>query len=470
MTLRTILVYEDIESEALKMIEALRSSASSATTDATNEVKVKCVWFKTQALPDHTAWPRRMPLRPTEAIIFDTDGTRSVLKQPWWQGDFDGAVIDVWDLSTNEPKGETYLKWLSFADFDGPVSIVSSKNVPAARRSSLASSLAFKKDEDDAWCRTAATHVLHDWAFRSPMVPIVGSRGLNPLDSGVLARFIKSAPKATQFCRVLWAGADKTAQLQVSAFIPNLEWSRAEAGFCWRPDIPLLYLAQARDDGCTFVCVDLGTETANDTTVRPIATAVAKIRSQSSLEPFIIYLLADRVDLSKALTDAMRQNGLLMIGRSEICTTPGFWLEDTMEGLAKAWHAFNDLSGNEANAAFLQHKATVVNRVVEFFLRAELVAHGKDALCGGNTRKGRRLSMGRWFASTPHSGTNINNTFKRDFGKKVLRFCTDHSRTVPVYLNGVQALLRQERTGTTRNAERDDRSPRELRGKRPGRG
>lgn len=448
MTVLRILVFDDLAEHAQNIVDAARTCASSLNSKNSDALSVECVWFSVQARPDYRDWPRRVPMIETEATVFRSDGTQSVQSREWWQGDFQGAVIDEWNIPKNEKMGITFLNWLGFADFDGPVCIVSSRNTEAARRSSLAKCITLKKGSSWEWCQAAATYVLSDLTFRPRMAPIVGSRGRNPTEAGVLREFFAGPTKATRTCRVLWAGHDDTAREKVHAFIPNLEWSSQGAGFCWKSEDPDTYLTKARDDLCWFVCVDLGTETATDAAVTPIITAVRKLRSEHLLDPFVIYLLADRVDLSKTLTEDMYRNGLVIIGRSAICDTPGLWLEDTMEGLAKAWNAFNDLTSIQIDSAFLVHKATVVNRLVEYFLRATLVAHGKDALCGGKTNKGSRRSMGRWFASTPHSGSNINQTFKRDFGKKVVAFCTKYGATVPVYLTGMQTLLwkQQERT------------------------
>ncbi|MEQ1853785.1 MAG: hypothetical protein ABMA01_19590, partial [Chthoniobacteraceae bacterium] len=172
----TILVYEDDDVHVNQLITAFSKQLKNGTT-------VRLVWFRDgfdrrNDDDDPNCYPARVKPEYVPTVIeLSAKGTQPQSRgaQSWWQSEFDGAVLDIYDGDLT-PVGREFGDWLATAEFAGPVFVVSRLGHDTGWFTSLRNVRNGRKG-DGRWAQNAVDFLLQNC---KPGQTLVNYRGREP--------------------------------------------------------------------------------------------------------------------------------------------------------------------------------------------------------------------------------------------------------------------------------------------------
>ena len=352
-----ILLFEDTEDDARAIIAQLKGHAGADP--------FQVVWFSSG--PDFVAirdfWSDSFPIRSTpELVHIIGDTTRPVDANTWWQQDFDGAILDVYEHRKGRV-GELFARWLQHARFSGPVVIASVEDLPAGAFPFLPFvSCVTKRDE---WIHQVCGRVVRGIRFcRSQAIAAVGARGRDPKRPDSVQLFWKEAEEQAKKNNrepepawSLWLGIDQYVrdrvlnflgheQINLDTFVPNCcvsvenwcdvisevaRWKSTGEDFASEArkfNLSSRVAKKIRWPGALWL--DLG----GRGNISDIIEQCRRARLYG-VHPFMsIALLCERTTgIDEPLARQLLRNGVALVDRRAILETPGKWAEEIVERL-----------------------------------------------------------------------------------------------------------------------------------------
>lgn len=338
----SILLFEDQREHAIALGKQLETAAP-------ENWDLKVVWF--QQPPDFTssrdiwsdAFPIRLSLGAADAPeILCGNTSCAETPQEWWQGDFDGAIFDIY--ASGAPVGEHFANWLQHARFSAPVILVSERDLPVCLFPFLPFAQRVSKiGGQDKWGAEVAKRVVTAiQVCKANGIPSVGVRGRNPDNSMPLQHFWQEVrsqspehpPKET---RALWVGQDVELAKRVREFFVQNEvrshyLSSEQISVANCADILKRAGRSKRPDVIWFDCG------SREVTINSaFISAFARIRTTApAKKPFLmLVVLSDRLyNLEPGAEAEFMRWGVLLVERNRLWNHPSSWAQQCAEAFA----------------------------------------------------------------------------------------------------------------------------------------
>ena len=469
MKLVRVLLFEDSKDTAELIIAELQKTAS--------PVPLQVVWFSSR--PDFEEgkefWSDSFPLAcQTNFPEIKGEGEAALRgDSTWWQGDFDGAILDVYDQKTGKRVGEEFALWLQHARFVGPVVLCSVQDLPPGQfpllplaRCVTKSRTSPKGDGVPDWVREVSETLWAGLRFcEKNGVRNVGSRGRDPGATDSVRRYWGEAERlATREGSspaegwALWVGDDAAARERVLAFLNQKELPLDSLGLTeplsperWGASISSVFRHPLKRRPHAL-WIDWGRG-------RPMRLAdtmeECRLAREKMLHPFLsIVLVCDRIrDINKDARKDLLRTGTVVVDRKMILELPGLWAEERVERFAMLfqvmrpfWSAIMDrdkcaseltTAEREQTAGYraeelrlqelrarLQEKeerlapvTTLTGDTFEALLNVLLIARSNSYIWG----EGWRPSLAEWLGSYPLSGRDVTQSFSK-YRKPLLNY------------------------------------------------
>lgn len=427
-----VLLYEDTPADGRRLSKAIVDSTPP-------DVTVRIVWFlHSPNFPESKVavendddedpggggqgcWSDSFPLVAPQSLdvkVWSSGRWKPQRGHRWWQGDFDGAMLDVYE-GIDYKAGEDFARWLAYARFSGPVIMTSGYNLRPSKFPLLPGMEVLSKKGNLDWPALAAQRF---WDALPPAGRrLVGMCGRNPKDPECVRRFWnyvserRDPMRSTNPSRSLWFGSDHPFAENVLNFLCHdlRDIRGSQSPDAWLNQLRNIEIA--RSAWPDFVWTDCGANLK----IEPWLHVVDQIDRLKHPTPVLVFL-GDRLeDLTADQERALTISGGVCLTRSEL-TSPGRWATNTVEQFVSILSSVDDKhmrvkklnrqSGNsepsELKAAEAAHLAAI-ERLLPAFFRLLLMARSNKYVTGDGCP-----SIVDWFVPYPLSGL-VTTTFEK---------------------------------------------------------
>lgn len=119
-----VLIYDDEEEVVDNIISETRKTLGPSDSREFVHFRRGFNWDRGKYRED--LHPAELPsgYEPDVFVVTAANITRKKGKHVWWQAEFAGAILDIYDEG-GEPLGNKFADWLNLAEFDGPIVVIS---------------------------------------------------------------------------------------------------------------------------------------------------------------------------------------------------------------------------------------------------------------------------------------------------------------------------------------------------------
>jgi hypothetical protein len=416
----TILLFEDDDGDGQLVAGALqrrlpctlvwfRKVPIALSPDRSDAPLLNALLGRNQSFPLDAA-PGEVPqVRTANAASF----TRG--KSRWWQGDFDGAILDV--RQDGQPLALDFLGWLQWAGFLGPVVVATLYAHPTQHFPRLPGIERLSKHEEQ-W-QDKAVSLLMPGLNLHPQP--VGARGRDPEDRGCVERYWQHVAVTAQDTpgthRSLWVGEDQTVRNAVTAFCCHDEitrrsgWEKArEVWRGWRSkrDDPIGILGEflgSKGRYPVVVWLDAG-EGECDLQDRwellqRFKTAVPK--------SFVALLAHELRGFTTEVEQHFTRMGIIAINRAVLLGEPARWAQQTADEFALDLEIVRRVDDRPPTDPY---RVRCLLKLFRSYFRLLLMARSKRYVSGQNpgNKKESIPSIVPWLSSDPLAVAQVVNT------------------------------------------------------------
>lgn len=424
-----VLLYEDQESDKDEFIKSLKERAKQ------EGLCFWVVWFKhafsyPSSQNDNGFQLELQPHdEPPELIELPDGGTPSKGKRTWWQGEFQGAILDIYRMG--DPVGEEYAEWLEHAKFNGPVVLTSVKNIPTARFFWLPNLERVTKDASKTWINRSIDFLIHGLKFRDPQISIVNPQGRDP--NLILRDFYQCARMefggGIRQWRFFWVSEDHGLGEKLHNFfelslITRSIWNGIYeepitdhwSDIIKRVDVIKTKQGQFKYKPPHVIWIDCGhTISAED------AKRVCKTLESISLIP-LVFLLGDYVaSLTQEIEDKLFYYGVCVLPRSLLDESPAQWAQGVIDRLTQVYQLYHPLhpyllhSNTKKKAekkpaeSEIQKKYRIqmAKRLIQAYLPVYLMARAGMRIVGEDS-----ANITSWLSTLPFAPRLLAKTFR----------------------------------------------------------
>lgn len=273
----------------------------------------------------------------------------------WWQGDFDGAILDVYHQKTGTRVGEEFALWLQHARFTGPVILCSAENLPPGQfpllplaRCVMKGGPVSKGGASPPWVVEVCDTLLAGLGLCDTHgVRNVGARGRDPSTADNMHTYWAEAERLAAARGStpgegwsLWIGKDVAARARILGFLNQKELPFSALNLpeplsakTWGESLSEV-LRRPHKRRPHAVWIDFGAGTAMrfaDTLDQCLL-----VRTHAALHPFLsMVLLCDRMkDFNGEVRRDLLCTGTIVVDRKMIFDLPGLWAEERVERFA----------------------------------------------------------------------------------------------------------------------------------------
>lgn len=415
-----ILLFEDDDGDARLVADALqrrlpctvvwfRRVPASLSPDRSDAPLLKALLGRNQSFPLDAAAGELPQVRAANTSSF-TPG-----KSRWWQGDFDGAILDV--RQDGQPLALDFLGWLQWAGFLGPV-VVTTLYAHPTQHFPLLSGLDRLSKQEEHWPDKAVS-LLEPGLQLHPQP--VGAHGRDPEDRGCIERYWQHVAVTAQHTpgahRSLWVGEDQTIRNAVTAFCCHDEitrragWEAARNAWrSWRStkDDPVGALGEfvgSRGRYPAVVWLDAGDGECDLQDRWELLQRFKKAVPKS-----FVALLADEL---RGFTTEDERNltrlGIVAIDRAALLGEPARWAQQTADEFALDLEIVRRVDDRPPSDLY---RRRCLLKLVRSYMRLLLLARKKRYVSGqsADNKKESIPSIVPWLSSNPLAVACVVNT------------------------------------------------------------